>query len=327
MNRIIIMALLCLITSTAYSQNQYELTSKVTMEGTKVGVSEKGTGRVVIPAAYDKIIGFTEGKCILINDNKVGYADTNGNIIIPVVHPDGTEFIDGRAFVFNGKKWAMIDEKGKLLTQYLYDKILSVSEGVARVVIANKIGYVNSSGVQILSCRFDNGFDCWHGLILTYAYGQDVLGTANVYGRSVDVRLEKGTPTIYNTKGVVVYKGVLGEKVEFTPDGHFTVINNAFNAPYQDCHKLMDNAGKVIIPYESRYYMKIEDRYISIMQKWKYGIMAFDGSIILKPNFHSITPFTIKKGELARVYFSPEKFFHVDRNFKCVEYDGIVCPE
>lgn len=317
MNRIIIMALLCLIILQVHAQSTFEYVKKNTMEGTKVSLINKKTGVEILPPIYDNITEISYGKCAIVKDGKVGYADTAGKIIVPVQYADGLGFFNNRTFVSNGKKWAMIDDKGKLITQFLYDDVLGMSEGIGRVVIAKKIGFVNSSGVQILSCKFTEAYDCKFNLILTYSTAQEVWGTTVVYGKTVDVGATSQVPVIYNSKGIAIFKGAVGESIKYTNDGHFTVINSSFNAPYKDCHKLLDNTGKVIIPYEMRYYMRIMDNYIKVEQGYKYGIMAFDGTMILKPNFHSISPFDFKKGELAKVYFDPNKFFYVDRNWKC----------
>ncbi len=82
---------------------------------------------VVIPAKYDFVRPFSEGKAAVckgckfrktgehtkVVGGKWGYIDTIGKVVIPIKYEDVTDFEDGEARVQLGK-WFVIDENGKL---------------------------------------------------------------------------------------------------------------------------------------------------------------------------------------------------------------------
>lgn len=334
-NKIIATFSIITLANIATSQEVKRFTSfeKKTMEGTKIGIM-KGSIEI-IPAIYDKIQDESDGKFIVLKDQMVGYADTTGKEIIKPKYLDGTNFQNGRAMVFDGKKWGMIDSKGLLKGQMIYDDILGFEEGIARVVINNKIGYINHDGIQIIPCKYDEGFDCYNGLIMVNSKYFKTDGEVNIKGAKIPAGATEWYSTVFNEKGTVIYKATNEENIKFTPNSKI-VVTKTFNSPGNfnppSYSKVIGDDGKVIVPYESHYYLTVQDNWVKVetMSSPKgVGIMNFDGNIVLKPNFKSIGNYQDHTDghQYAKVSFRDDTFFYIDENGKCAEFVDVKCPE
>lgn len=329
----LLISLLFITNAHSQTNSRFKIVQKNMMDGTRVGVTDLN-GKEIIPASYDKILGDVDGKFLIIKDNRLGYADTTGKVIIPVQYLDGTYFNSNRAFVITAaKKWAMINANGKLLTQAIYDDVGSaMSEGIGQVAIAGKIGYVNSEGVQIIPCKYPKGFDCYKGLILVKTTYKEAFGQATVKGQKVNYYMNGDVTIVYNTKGVIVYKGQQEERIKITPTGKIfatMTFNSPGNFSPPSYSQIVDGTGKILLSYESHYYLTMVDYWLKVESSdHKVGIMDFDGNILLKPNFKTFDQYRNYNGkELAKVYFMDNTFFYINTDGKCVENDGVKCPQ
>jgi hypothetical protein len=334
-NRIIAISTAFLVINIAAAQESKRFTTfeKKTMEGIKFGI--KSGDRELIPATYDKIQDESDGKFIVLKDQKVGYVDTTGKEIIRPKYFDGTNFQNGRAMVFDSKKWGMIDSKGLLKGQMIYDDILGFEEGIVRVVINNKVGYIDNNGTQIIPCKYDEGFDCYGGLIMVNSKYFKTDGEVNYKGKAIPAGATKSYSTVFNNKGAMIFKGADDEYVKFTPNGRI-IVTKTFNSPGNfnppSYSKVIKNDGKVIVPYESHYYLTIQENWVKVETMSSprgVGIMDFDGNMILKPNFKSIGNYQGHDDghEYAKVSFRDDTFFYIDENGKCAEFVDVKCPE
>ena len=55
--------------------------------------------------------------------------------------------------------------------------------------------------------------------------------------------------------------------------------------------------------------------------------MNFEGQIILKPRFKTITDYEFNNNRLAKVEFQNGGFFYINKEGNCVVFDNQVCPE
>jgi hypothetical protein len=324
-------------TSLVFSQDniRYYKFEKKTMEGIKFGLFDSLKNIEILPAKYDNIGDIKDGMIPIMNDTKVGFADTSGKIVIPMLYDGGTgEFSEGVTFMLKGEKLAMINKKGTSLTQFIYDNVLGLSEGIGRVVINRKIGFVNNQGVQIIPCKFDEAYDCSYGLILCFSSSWESFATVyqqDKYGNvgSSDVGVARIKPGIFNKQGKLIYAGANNEKVKYTKTGKAIITKDQYNS--EPMSKMIDNTGKVIISFEQNYCLTINDNWVDIKTPkgyfYSHGIMDFDGKILLKPNFSKISDFTFGNGAFAQVFFDDGTFFYVDKSWKCMEYDNVKCPE
>lgn len=322
----------------SFGQGKYQRFEKNTMDGTKIGVINNETNEEVIPAVYDQIGDYSEGRFTVLKDEKVGVVDTLHEIVIPLEYLTITNCVENRFFILNNaNKWAMADSDGKFMTEFSYDNILGYQYGVARVVMNNKIGYVDNQGKVILPCQFDEGYDCFGDLILIYgstwqSLGLDVVKT-DIWGNEIDRKsagISGKMPVLYNKKGQLVYKGEAGETIVFAPDFNVAIVDKYIPEYDGTYNKVITKEGKILIDYDKQYRLKIKSNWIEIKvvgKGWQYGIMNFDGEIILKPNFSEISSYKYDNGNLARVYFPNRAYFYINKKAECVEFEGQQCPE
>jgi hypothetical protein len=78
-------------------------------------------GEIIIKPQFDWADEFSEGLCVVRNDNgkigsgKNGYIDTNGNVVIDYKFEYAGKFENGRAHVQIGKEFVFIDKMGNVV--------------------------------------------------------------------------------------------------------------------------------------------------------------------------------------------------------------------
>jgi len=122
--------------------------------GDKAGFIDR-TGKMVFEVVMKSYsLGadhFPEGVAAVRINGKQGYIDRTGKVVIEPKfdYYDGiysdrvNEFSEGLAAVKNGNKWGYIDQTGKVVIEPKFDIALPFSEGLAVVMIGDKIGCYN----------------------------------------------------------------------------------------------------------------------------------------------------------------------------------------
>jgi len=155
--------------------------------GTKWGFIDK-TGKTVIPANYEMVGDFFEGRAAVTLGApsssaskkgstsaapvpKWGYIDTTGRMVIKPAFEIFTlqagtttgDFHDGLAAVKSKNKWGYIDKSGKAVIPFKYNYAAPFSEGLALVLPEppdggkGGIGYIDKTGKLVVEPRFAKG--------------------------------------------------------------------------------------------------------------------------------------------------------------------------
>jgi hypothetical protein len=104
---------------------------------------------------------------IFIRDNKFGYIDRHGTIVIPAQFKSAENFSDGLARVTIGEKSGFIDRNGKKIVIPVKSdegQIGDFSEGLAIVSIDGKQGFIDRKGNMVISPQFSNASKFKNGL-------------------------------------------------------------------------------------------------------------------------------------------------------------------
>ena len=127
------------------------------------------TGSYVINPQFDDAWSFAEnGLARVLSGDKWGYIDKTGAYVIKPQFDEAYAFEDGVAVVKLKDKYALIDMQGKYIVKPIYDNMgEKVSSGLVYFADKNgKVGYLNTSGEEIVPAQFD------------YLYSDSDLGLA-----------------------------------------------------------------------------------------------------------------------------------------------------
>jgi hypothetical protein len=108
-------------------------------------------GNLQIPCLYEQAQGFSEGLANVLLNGKGQTIDKTGKLVF--LHPVETEgalpqpFKEGIAGFSNRKKlYGLLDKTGKMILKPTYEAIDAFSEGLARVEMDKKSGFINLKG-------------------------------------------------------------------------------------------------------------------------------------------------------------------------------------
>ena len=140
--------------------------------------------------AYDGIRTFSNEMACIHKNNKWGFIDKKGEEVIPLKFNFANDFHNDLAFVrFENDSIGCINKKGESITFYkgakcpLYIKQNSYTNGLARVIINGKIGYINEQEEFVIPCKYDIANDFTDELAVVVKDGR--FGYINTEGEEV----------------------------------------------------------------------------------------------------------------------------------------------
>jgi len=107
-------------------------------------INEKG--ELIIPATYAYAKSFNEGLAAVEIEGKYGFIDANNTLVIQAIYDDIRPFAEGRAGVFYQGKWAIIDAKGNYIYQPYFEDLSYYNEGLCAVKVKGKWGAIDKEG-------------------------------------------------------------------------------------------------------------------------------------------------------------------------------------
>lgn len=224
------------------------------------------TGREIVGCVYDQLESFRSGLIKALNNNKHYYLDKLGNVAIKIDSLEGRDFIGEIASFFLNGKLGFINKKGQIVQPNKYSDInpFRNPEGIIKVVLNGKHGYIDSVGNERLSAKYD---ELMYKKECIIALKNKKYGVLNAKGKEI-------IPFIYdNVTGY--YDGVI-------------------------CVKLGDNWGiidlshRFIVPLRLKYdYVAGFDNGYSVVRKNnKYGIINKKGIEIFPVKYDGIGIFS-----------------------------------
>lgn len=127
----------------------------------QIGVLDS-TANIIIPfGQYDKIDEFSNGMAkVYINEELIGFINTKGEELklnSKIANPDN--FFGGFAKVETGKNFSeigFINKKGEILKlKKRYDEVGSFSEGLCLINFADKYGFIDTTGKEVIPATLD----------------------------------------------------------------------------------------------------------------------------------------------------------------------------
>ena len=137
-------------------------------------------GKVVISPKYTYANDFSEGKAMVVIDNKVCYINKTGKVVISTglnynydaygwANHGETEFKNGTACVYGPGGWGSINASGKVVIPFQFDEPYFFNEkGMAQVFLNGDMNYINTKGKLIFPTGYsaigENKDGTWTGI-------------------------------------------------------------------------------------------------------------------------------------------------------------------
>lgn len=121
------------------------------------------TGKVVVPARFERTFPHKEGMGRFSHQGKFGYLDAAGKLAIANVFTEAFDFQEGIARTKDGPVWGFIDKRGNTIFTVAGEKVSDFVNGMAIFSRNGFYGYINQKGQEVfppiltLADNFMNG--------------------------------------------------------------------------------------------------------------------------------------------------------------------------
>jgi hypothetical protein len=225
-----------------------------------------GKGELAIPAKYLHATVFREGLAWVVEPNRTPAAiDKRGEIVFTMSDAEEVNCFHEGLAVFSRKNpegntlYGFVDKKGKVVIEPVYRLALDFSNGLAPVMLNEKMGYINRKGEMEIPEQF----------------AVAAPFNASGYARVMSSEDHYG---VIDRKGVYVLNPTY--KVLLIDGTHFLVEEN-------EKHGVMDKSGKFIIPPDFKMLMPFfgEPFTTASLDGKRYGIVDRKGKFTVNPQF------------------------------------------
>lgn len=143
------------------------------------------SGKIIIPAQYDRAWVFSEGLGAVVKDGKLGFVNANGETVIPFEFGYCSQWKDQVDFLFKKGyctviesttgKHGLIDKMGKWVVEPKYDYINNPQKGFRIVKLNDKYGVIDSTLQLSLPIAYDWIEYYEDGFLLTSVYEKQFM--------------------------------------------------------------------------------------------------------------------------------------------------------
>jgi len=233
------------------------------------------TGKIEIPAQYDKAWIFSEGLGAVIKGNKLGFINKKGETVIPCQFAWKNSFGQNKEFLFKGGycavsdasgKQGIIDKNGEWVISAQYDDIAAPFNGYRIVYRDNKCGLLDNSLRSVLPLEYDKITLADEGIIISKGSSQKMLAydmktvlQPFVYDSLGDICYNSGKT---NDSGEDIY--VLSDYKVFYINGKCGLIDKnghvTVNALYEDITAINNDLFSCKIAPAEDFYITINGK-------------------------------------------------------------------
>lgn len=119
-------------------------------------------GEMVIPTVWEALHPY-QNILVVKKDEKWGAIDRNGRVVIPIIWDEIIAENDSPLLVaMKDEKYGYIDVAGNTVLPFKWDEAFSFREGLAKVCLDGREGFINLEGeltISLQSISFDNSFN------------------------------------------------------------------------------------------------------------------------------------------------------------------------
>ncbi len=236
----------------------------------------------------ETIYEYTNGIAkVRTSNNKYGYIDLENKVIIPTVYDDLGSFKNGLARVKIDSKWGFINAKGEIVISPAYTDATPFDEfGLSRVEIKDKWGIINTSGKVIIPIEFivNTYYSGWKSeKMMTVGKFKNLLALDVIYG-------------VYDRNGTeilpIVYDGI---EIPQIYDENYTEIEYPYiHVSLNGKWGIVNLKNEIVAPfvYQDRKNIRpFKNGYSAIMINQKWGFINNKGIQIVAPTYERVEDF------------------------------------
>jgi len=246
-------------------------------------------------AQTDSLQNIDANRFLVVVEGKVGYIDSLGKVAIAPVFAMGSQFNEGIASVTHqtkkGFRFAFIDKDMNVVVPVMFDAAGDFSEGLARVQVDNKWGYINKKGNTAIEPQFSLCYEFTNGYAQASKKGK--WGIINKKGEWAVIpqyqsitQVQEGVFAAQKTYSsawkFINLKGKQVLKDSFSRAGYF----NKGLAPVRNSDNkwgYINKKGQVIIPYQFNGALAFSDNGLASVKKNGYwGFINTKGEVVLE---------------------------------------------
>lgn len=141
--------------------------SYISVKGGSWGFLDQN-GKLAIPAIYNRVRQFKQGRAIVLKDKKWGIIDKQNKTVvgfdfdeIEILGNSNDSFY--RLLIYSGKS-GLIDRQGKVYCEKCFDETGKLSEGLLKFRLNGKWGFANSKGEIVIEAVYNAASDFSEGL-------------------------------------------------------------------------------------------------------------------------------------------------------------------
>ena len=244
---------------------------KVMLDYGRTGLIDRD-GNEVVPCIYDDVGFPSEGRVLVVKNNRYGYTDLQGREVIDLQYLRAGSFSDGCAPVLViidsfFSACTFIDTLGRQLYPAVYENLLPFSCGYAPVLRYERWGLIDRSGREVLPTVFEQLTPCFDSFF--FAGESDALAL-------YDHTLQPISQAVYSWTG-----GLSEERILVMRDGRYGYLDRrgteVIPCTYDDAspfrygralvrqgnhYGIIDTAGRYVLPLEYENRVPYGDKYI-----------------------------------------------------------------
>lgn len=214
--------------------NSTNLTDTLTVfwKDDKRGYLNAYTGKIAIPAQFERAWVFSEGMGAVVKDGRLGFIDRNGNTVIPCMFMYINGYKSAKDFVFKGgyctvfgedKKQGIIDMGGNWVVEPLYDKINYPSKGYRLVKSGAKYGLFDSDLNLVLPIEYDDILVTDNGILVMHN------GVRQMLAHDCKTVIDPLVIDYIETDNYYIVKDVeTGQKTKKPVDYYYYIMSNKY---------------------------------------------------------------------------------------------------
>ena len=219
------------------------------------GYLNLNTGRIIIPAQYNRAWNFSEGIAAALKDGEIFFINSNGERAFPQSFPITytDDYYDIAPMFHNGlcvmrtmeNKWGLINTRGEWAVEPVFNSIHAPRFGYYVVSDGKRYGLLSASGKMALPMEYD--------FIRLASDGNGYVLAKDGIAQEVDRNLKVTIPFVYDGLSVLEYVDSYRSH-DYEKDGTTKfIVPKYWRYDVGEGSGVIDLNGKVIIP--AKYFM------------------------------------------------------------------------